>query len=458
MWLLFVAGALVGLVLVAVDNRMWDEGGPGIIEFEIAGTEENAREILDEWGDEGRDAARLSLWLDFLYLALYGAFWALAIRAVRDMAARRGWERFARAGGRLWAVPIAAAGFDALEDVALLIVLGRSGGDAAPLLAAVFAGLKFLLLAVTLGYVALALLRRFPRTAAALAVAGAIALAVNTVLVERATERASEGVLVMRLAGHDIHVAQSGTPTGPPLVLVHGFGCSMRWWEPVLPALRRFNVVRLDLLGHGDSEKPRDGYSMENQADIVAGVIRALHLRRPAVVGHSMGGIVGTALVERHPELVGRLMMIGTAPDDEDENLPPTAYLPFVPVAGHAVDTLIPDRIVRWAVEGGFAPKFDPPKGLERDFFDRTTYSSLNGSSDAVEEFWNDRPLNERLAAARVPVTAIMGEEEDHTKRSTRLYNEAGLRTVVMEGLNHTPQVESPPRTAALIAAFAAGR
>ena len=55
-------------------------------------------------------------------------------------------------------------------------------------------------------------------------------------------------------------------------------------------------------------------------------------------------------------------------------------------------------------------------------------------------------------------MTVLLGEEEDHTKRSVRLYNSAGARTVVMEGLNHTPQVEAPERTEPLIEQFALGR
>ncbi|MDQ3936013.1 MAG: alpha/beta hydrolase, partial [Actinomycetota bacterium] len=369
------------------------------------------------------------------------------------------WERLARAGALLWPAPVVAALCDVGEDVSLLIVIGRSGGDVAPLLAGVFAAAKLALLAVALAYGALMLVRRFPRSVAALAVAGLVALGLNTLLVGRATEPATRGVPVVSVRGGDVHVRQSGDPRGPPLVLLHGIGCSVRWWEPILPALRRFRVIRLDLLGHGDSEKPRDGYTMGEHADLVAQVMEQLGVRRAAVVGHSMGGIVGTALVERHPERVARLMMIGTRSDRRDEDLPPVAYLPFLPVVGHAVDTLIPDRFVRAAIEDGFAPAFDPPKGLEDDIFERTTYSSLTGSARGIADYWDERPLHERLADEDVPVTVLLGEEEDHTKRSVRLYNAIpGARTVVMEGLNHSPHVESPARTAALIAAFAAGR
>ena len=459
LWWLFAAGGVLGVVLLAIDNRMWDEGGPGIVGFELAWTEENSQDILAEWGDRGQDAARLSLWLDFLYLALYSAFWALAVRAAGDMAERRGWRRLA-AGRRLWPVALAAGALDFAEDVCLLVLLGEAGGDVLPLLAAVFATLKFLALAVVVGYVAIALIRRFPRT---VVIASGVTILLALIVayeVGRDTEPAKPDIgRVVPTERGDIHVRVEGSPNGRPLVLIHGFAASMRWWDPVVPALARdFRVVRIDLLGHGGSEKPREGYGMEEQAETVGQVMQMLRLGQAPVVGHSMGGIVGTAMVERFPQYVSRLMMIGTPPDDESLEGGLLADAAFFPVIGPLNHRFVDQRVVRWLVETGFAPRFDPPEHLAEDIFERTTWSSFDGSSDALDEYWDDGPLHERLRDEDVPVTVLLGEEEKHTKRSVRLYNSIpGARTVVMEGLDHTPQVEAPARTALLIAAFAAG-
>ncbi len=54
-------------------------------------------------------------------------------------------------------------------------------------------------------------------------------------------------------------------------MLIHGFTCAIDWWDRMMPLLeRRHRVVAVDLLGHGGSEKPSSGYSMENQAKLVA--------------------------------------------------------------------------------------------------------------------------------------------------------------------------------------------
>jgi hypothetical protein len=138
-----VLAAVLGITLTLIDPATVDEGNPSIVAFEFAWDEEGAGEILSDWGEEGRDAARLSLWLDFAYLLAYGAFFTLAAAATRDLARARRWERMASIGPIAVVLAPAGAAFDALEDVNLLIALGGDGGDVAPLLGSVFACLKF---------------------------------------------------------------------------------------------------------------------------------------------------------------------------------------------------------------------------------------------------------------------------------------------------------------------------
>jgi len=158
--LLALSTVAIGIVLAVLDGRMRDSGGPGIVGFELAGSEERAAEILGEWGEEGKDAARASLWIDYAYILSYGAFLTLAAIATRELALRSGWRRMAGAG--LAAIPLAAAGasFDAIEDVGLLLALDGHGGDVAPLLAAVCALLKFAVLALVIAYLLGGLLLR----------------------------------------------------------------------------------------------------------------------------------------------------------------------------------------------------------------------------------------------------------------------------------------------------------
>jgi hypothetical protein len=159
---LIVAGIAAVLLLLAMapaDERMQDTGGPGIISFELTGGQGQADEILAEWGNEGQDAARESLWIDFGFLLAYGAFLTLALAATRDLARERSWPRMAAIGGFVVSFGALCAACDALENICLLLTLGGAGA-AFPLLATIFAASKFVLLAVAIAYLLAGLMLR----------------------------------------------------------------------------------------------------------------------------------------------------------------------------------------------------------------------------------------------------------------------------------------------------------
>lgn len=133
------------------ENRAKDTGGPGIVPFELTGGQDRADEILAEWGEEGQDAARESLWIDFGFLLAYGAFLTLALAAIRNAAGRRGWRRLAGIGGVVVHFGAIAAAFDATENLCLLLTLDGAGA-VFPLLAAIFAACKFVFLTAALAY------------------------------------------------------------------------------------------------------------------------------------------------------------------------------------------------------------------------------------------------------------------------------------------------------------------
>ncbi|KXF77307.1 alpha/beta hydrolase [Paramesorhizobium deserti] len=96
-----------------------------------------------------------------------------------------------------------------------------------------------------------------------------------------------------------------GDPAAPEILFIHGLRQSRLSWEKQFddPALKGFRIVSFDLRGHGDSDKPAspDAYSdADNWADDVAAVIRAAKLRRPVLVGWSLGGYVAGAYLRKY--------------------------------------------------------------------------------------------------------------------------------------------------------------
>ncbi len=97
---------------------------------------------------------------------------------------------------------------------------------------------------------------------------------------------------------------------GPPLLLLHGIGSNRTTWRPVLPVLaRHFTVVAPDLLGHGDSAKPRADYSIGGFANGMRDLLGVLGMERATVVGHSFGGGVAMQFAYQFPERTERVVL-----------------------------------------------------------------------------------------------------------------------------------------------------
>jgi len=147
------------LAMSPAESRMTDTGGPGMVPFEVSGGQHRADEILAEWGEDGQDAAREQLWIDFGFMLAYGAFLTFALTTVLDLARKRGWRHLAAVGGVVVFFGAFGASCDALENICLLLALGAAGA-AFPLLATIFATCKFALLTIAIVYLIAVLTRR----------------------------------------------------------------------------------------------------------------------------------------------------------------------------------------------------------------------------------------------------------------------------------------------------------
>jgi hypothetical protein len=153
--LVVLGAATVGftIALYLLDPKVQGFGATGIGGFEFAGSRSRAAQIMAEWGSEGRHLAHLGLLLDYGYMLSYGLFFALAGFAIRDTARARGWWRMARVGIVAPYFALAAACFDASENVALLRTLSGHGGSFAPPFATVCSSIKWVLIGIAILYV-----------------------------------------------------------------------------------------------------------------------------------------------------------------------------------------------------------------------------------------------------------------------------------------------------------------
>ena len=113
------------------------------------------------------------------------------------------------------------------------------------------------------------------------------------------------------LHGHRVAYREAGS--GPVVVLVHGITSTSATWEAVMPRLaERFTVVAPDLLGHGQSAKPRGDYSLGAYASGIRDLLVALGHERATFVGHSLGGGVAMQLAYQFPERCERLILVAS--------------------------------------------------------------------------------------------------------------------------------------------------
>jgi pimeloyl-ACP methyl ester carboxylesterase len=114
-------------------------------------------------------------------------------------------------------------------------------------------------------------------------------------------------------SGLRIHYQQIGT--GPDLVMVHGITGNLAVWHlNIVPALcDRFRVLTYDLRGHGYTDAPVSGYTPDDMAADLLGLLDALEIERPAIVGHSYGADVALYFAARYPDRVGEVIAIEAA-------------------------------------------------------------------------------------------------------------------------------------------------
>jgi pimeloyl-ACP methyl ester carboxylesterase len=113
------------------------------------------------------------------------------------------------------------------------------------------------------------------------------------------------------LHGHRVAYRTAGD--GPVLLLIHGITGNARQWDQVIPLLaQRYHVIAPDLLGHGESAKPRGDYSLGAYAAGCRDILIALGHKRATVVGHSLGGGIAMQFAYEYPPFAERLVLVNS--------------------------------------------------------------------------------------------------------------------------------------------------
>jgi pimeloyl-ACP methyl ester carboxylesterase len=108
---------------------------------------------------------------------------------------------------------------------------------------------------------------------------------------------------------------------GRPLIFLHGWVGSWRYWIPVMQAASvSYRAYAIDLWGFGDSAKQSEKYTLNQQVQLIDSFLYEMGIGRVALVGHGLGAVVATLYALRNPDIVDRVMAVGYPLDETRVN------------------------------------------------------------------------------------------------------------------------------------------
>mgnify|MGYP001201191663 CR=1 FL=1 len=246
---------------------------------------------------------------------------------------------------------------------------------------------------------------------------------------------------------------------GAPVVLLHGFCGSRRYWDAVVPLLSaEYDVIVPDLRGHGESPAPElPAYTMEQLADDTAALLDRLGLARAYVIGHSLGGYAALAFAERYPDrLLGFGLVHSTSlPDTEAgregrlkavEQICESGIRPFV-------DGLVPKL---FAQEHLHQPNIARQIGLAREIGYGTRPQGAIGCAMGMR----DRPDRTHvLNRTELPVLLLAGERDEVIPPERRFpaASRPNVMTATLPEAGHMSMMEDPAACARVLLEFLNG-
>lgn len=268
---------------------------------------------------------------------------------------------------------------------------------------------------------------------------------------------------------HGDRVAYRDEGAGEVLLLIHGMGGSSSSWREIVPKLaRKYRVIAPDLLGHGQSDKPRGDYSLGAFAVWLRDLLDELGIPQATVIGHSFGGGVAMQFAHQHRDYCRRLVLISSGGLGGDVGrllrmlslpgaelvLPLFASRPVIGI-GNALRALLSsdDEVTRfsetWRAHASLSNRHN------RQAFLRTLRSVVDHRGQAV------CALNRLHFNADLPSLIISGEQDRVIPVAHAHAAHAALpnsRLHILPDVWHHPQVERPDIVASLIDGFIAER
>jgi pimeloyl-ACP methyl ester carboxylesterase/putative sterol carrier protein len=269
----------------------------------------------------------------------------------------------------------------------------------------------------------------------------------------------------VRAGRNDVNIVEAGS--GEAVILLHGLGATNASFLTTLFDLApRHRVIAPDLLGHGDTSKPRARYDAATFARFVVELMDALEIDRAHLVGNSLGGRISLEVAMTHSDRVGKVVLLCPAM----AFLKRRGFVPFVRALRPEL-AILPHRLPHRMVVASIRQMFAVPDRLPRAWFEAGADEFLRVFRSpaaryalyaAMRNVYLDEPLGEsgfwtRLARLERPTLALWGERDPlvpaaFARHVARVAPQ--IRSEILEACGHVPQFELPAQTHGHLRAF----
>jgi len=227
---------------------------------------------------------------------------------------------------------------------------------------------------------------------------------------------------------------------GPPLLFIHGWLGSWRYWVPTMEELSiEYRTYALDLWGFGDSDRLDGHYDVESYVTLVRDFITTLGIKPPIpLVGHALGAVTAVLLAARHPDMVSRVMAVS------------------LPLLGETLNPRLSNQGGSIPIDRVLGRRLPPEYESVRVEAIKAEESAVIGSANSVRGL----NLSPKLARIQVPVLLVHGERDNVVPppQAERLNGLLGtgsqIHFITLPSTRHFPMLEEKAKFNRLLRDF----
>jgi 3-oxoadipate enol-lactonase len=253
----------------------------------------------------------------------------------------------------------------------------------------------------------------------------------------------------VRAGGIEMSCELSGK--GAPLVLIHGFTDNLGMWCEQVPAFAsRFQVLRYDVRGHGETETPAGGFSMDLFVADLRALLEALEIEKACLVGYSMGGRIALQFALEHPASTAGLVFANSGVRGAGAELSEAQVAELVERRRQMAEMLATGDIE--VIADGMAERSFSPGLRERDPVLFRKYKEIKLRNDPrhypaiLEALVQAMASPPDLSALRSPALIIAGDRDSFmaVEEASAMEKAIADATVVIVPTGHAAAIEAP--------------